>query len=520
MTAGASTAAVATLAADMAPPDRTRQRLRVKRLRLHTQREPIVLMRTDCPVCRSEGLSPRSQVVLSAGGREVTAILFQTDDGSVGEGEIGLSEAAWALLRPRCEERVEISHARTLESLSAVRGRVYGRPLDQQAMDAIVADIVAGRYTDVHLAAFLTAGSALPLSDAETIALTGAMACTGEQLKWDKGPIVDKHCIGGLPGNRTTPIVVAIAAACGLIIPKTSSRAITSAAGTADAMETVTRVDLDLATMRRVVDAEGGCLAWGGAVKLAPADDIFIGVERQLEIDTEGQLIASVLAKKIAAGATHLVLDIPVGPTAKVRSRTAADRLAERLATTAAHFGIEALCVLTDGTQPVGRSIGPALEMADVLAVLRGAAEAPRDLREKALLLAAALLELGGAAARGEGGSIAEATLHSGAAYRKFEAICLKQGRFREPPRSRRRHVLAALRTGIVHEIDNRKIGRLAKLAGAPDWPAAGLELHVRLGDEVSAGEPIITLHAGSAAELNYPLDYAAANADIVRIEA
>ena len=503
-----------------APPHlRAKWLLRTRRLGLHTQREPVVVVRADCPVCRSEGLAPRAQVLLRTDGREVTAILFHEHGGSLKPGEIGLSDAAWSLLKSTEGELVEISHAPTLESLSAVRRRIYGQPLDQPAMDAIVADIVAGRYSDVHLAAFLTAGSALPLSDDETIALTGAMARTGEKLRWDSPRVVDKHCIGGLPGNRTTPIMVAIAAACGLVIPKTSSRAITSAAGTADAMATVTKVDLDIAAMRRVVEAEGGCLAWGGAVNLSPADDIFIGVERQLEIDTEGQLIASVLSKKIAAGATHLILDIPVGPTAKVRSPKAADRLAERLVDIAARFGIEAVCLQTDGSQPVGRAIGPALEMMDVLAVLRREDDAPRDLRERALLLAGALLELGGAAPAGGGAALAERTLQSGAAWDKFHAICRAQGGFHEPARARRRNVVTASRAGIVHEIDNRRIGRLAKLAGAPDFPAAGLRLHVRVGDEVVAGQPLFTLYAGTEAELSYPLGYAAANPDIVRVE-
>lgn len=502
-----------------AAPPRPGAALRTRRLGLHTQREAVAIIRADCAICRSEGLSARSQVLLRADGRQVTAVLFQEDGDRLAPGEIGLSEAAWAVLRSTEGELVEISHAPHLESLRAVRQRIFGKPLGQADMDAIVTDIVADRYSDVQIAAFLTAGSTLPLTEEETAALTAAMAKSGDQLRWAGTPILDKHCVGGLPGNRTTPIVVAIAAARGLTIPKTSSRAITSAAGTADAMATVTRVDLDLAAMRRVVEAEGGCLAWGGAVNLSPADDLFIGVERQLEIDTEGQLIASVLSKKIASGATHVVLDIPVGPTAKVRSPEAADRLEARLVATAARFGLQAICVRSDGRQPVGRSIGPALEMTDVLAVLRGQAGAPADLRARSLHLAGTVLELGGAAAAGQGLEAARATLESGAALVKFERICAAQGGFREPGRARRRHVIEASASGRVAEFDNRRITRLAKLAGAPDSPAAGLQLHVRLGGEVRAGQPLLTLHAETQAEISYPLAYAAANPDIIRIE-
>jgi thymidine phosphorylase len=176
------------------------------------------------------------------------------------------------------------------------------------------------------------------------------MAEAGTQLTWGKGLVVDKHGVGGLPGNRTTPIIVAIAAACGIKIPKTSSRAITSPAGTADAMATVTIVDIDVPTMRKIVDKEGGCLAWGGGINLSPADDIFIGVERQLDVDPEGQLIASVLSKKIAAGAKRVVLDVPVGSTAKVRSRHAAERLSARISSISRRLGIESTCIITDGS--------------------------------------------------------------------------------------------------------------------------------------------------------------------------
>lgn len=487
----------------------TGARLRVRRLHLHTQREPIVIMRTDCPVCRSEGLAPRSQILLRTDGREVMAVLFQGADDILEQDEVGLSEAAWRLLRASEGEWVTISsNPPPVSSMGAVRSRIFGTTLQPAELGEIVRDVVAGRYSDVQLAAFITAGTALPLSDEETIALTDAMVRAGEQLRWNREAI-DKHSVGGLPGNRTTPIVVAIAAAAGLTIPKTSSRAITSPAGTADAMETVTRVDLDIDTIRRVVDSEGGCLAWGGALKLSPADDIFIGVERQLDIDPEGQLIASVLSKKIAAGAQRVVLDIPAGPTAKVRSAAAGQKLAMRMREVASHFGLATVTVISDGSQPVGRAIGPALEMRDVLAVLRSENSAPLDLRQRALTIAAAVLELGGAAAQDRGAAIAEELLANGAAYEKFERICIAQGGFREPIAASLEQIITSDRSGRVTEIDNRKIARVAKFAGAPDNAGAGLMLAVRLDDEVSVGQPLMTLYADTPSELAYAMNYA-----------
>ncbi|MBU4436532.1 MAG: thymidine phosphorylase, partial [Alphaproteobacteria bacterium] len=328
---------------------------------LLSQHDAIVLMREDSPVCRSEGHGPRSQVLLMAHGREVMATLYQVTGGElVQTDEAGLSEAAWERLGVAHGDEIHVRHPPALTSMSSVRRRVYGKRLDAPSMADIISDIAAGRYNDVHLSAFLTACSALPLDRDEVVHLTRAMVQAGEQLSWDSSVVIDKHSVGGLPGNRTTPIIVAIVAANGLVIPKTSSRAITSPAGTADTMETLTNVDLDLAAMRRVVEQEGGCLAWGGAMRLSPADDVLIRVERVLDIDTEGQLVASVLSKKIAAGSTHVVLDIPVGPTAKVRSDQDADAIADALTHVARVCGVEVRCVRTDGGQPVGRGIGPA----------------------------------------------------------------------------------------------------------------------------------------------------------------
>jgi thymidine phosphorylase len=494
--------------------------LLARRLRLLTQDEAIVLMRTDCHVCKSEGLAARARVLLRAGTREVIATLYQIENEWLHPDEVGLSEAAWQRLGLNVGDFIEVQNAPTVESLADVRRRIYGGRLDARAFRGIISDIVAGRYADIHLATFVAACSAFPLDVEEITHLTGAMADAGDRLAWGAPVVSDKHCVGGLPGNRTTPIVVAIAASCGLIMPKTSSRAITSPSGTADAMETLAPVDLDVTAMRRVVEAEGACIAWGGAVRLSPADDVLIRVERALEIDTEGQLIASVLSKKIAAGATHVVLDLPVGPTAKVRTDLAADKLTAHISAVASSFDLKTRVLRTDGSQPVGRGIGPALEARDVLAVLKGEPHAPLDLRTRALAIAAAVLELAGAAPEGQGSAVAEAALASGRAWAKFQRICAAQGGMREPPVAPLTRSLAAPHSGIVTHINNRKLSRLAKLAGAPDDKAAGVELLARLGDQVTAGMPLVIVHAEAPGELDYALAFAAANMDMFEIEA
>jgi thymidine phosphorylase len=492
--------------------------LRARRLGVDTQYEAVVFMRKDCPVCRSEGFVAHNRLLLRAGEHHIIATLYQVTTDLVAHNEAALSESAWNRLDLKDGDTIAISHPDPLESLSHVRSRIYGNGLSEGALTAIITDVVDGKYSDIHISSFITACAARPLDHGEVLALTRAMVDAGDRLSWNADIVLDKHSVGGLPGNRTTPIIVPIIAALGLTMPKTSSRAITSSAGTADAMETMAPVELATADIHRVVEQEGGCIVWGGAIKLSPADDILIRIERALDLDSEGQMIASVLSKKIAAGSTHLILDIPVGPTAKVRSRQAADALSAGLIAVADAFGIRAKVITGDGTQPIGRGIGPALEANDVLTVLQCAPTAPHDLRERAVALAGALIELGGLAPHGAGAAMAAQTLDNGRAWAKFQQICEAQGGMRRPPTSNHRHPLVAGRAGRANTIDNRRIAKLAKLAGAPEAKAAGVELHVKLGDVVSADQPLCTVHAAAPGELAYALAYAAANPDIIMV--
>jgi thymidine phosphorylase len=490
----------------------------VRRLGIDTLAEPVVFLHRNNPVSRAEGFEAHNRVLLRAGSREVIATLFLVSDGFLNDDVAGLSEAAWERLRLAPGDRVAITHLRPVESMSLVRSRIYGHELAENSLHAIIADISQGRYSNLEIGAFLTACAANPLRTNEVRGLTRAMVDVGERLAWNTDIVADKHSVGGLPGNRTTLIVVPIMAALGFTMPKTSSRAITSPAGTADTMEVLAPVRLSIADIHRVVEREGGCIVWGGAVRLSPADDMLIRVERALDIDTEGQMIASVLSKKIAAGATHLLLDMPVGPTAKVRDAAAAKALTEGLLDVAAAFGIRAAVVTGAGDQPIGRGIGPALEARDVLAVLRNEPGAPASLRERALALAGALIDLCGGAAEGQGVALARGVLADGRAWAKMQRICLAQGAMCEPPIAPYRQPVTAAKAGRLSAIDNRRLAKLAKLAGAPEAKAAGVDLHVRLGDTIAAGMPLCTLHAEAPGELDYALEYAAANETMFEI--
>ena len=491
-------------------------RLRVVRAGIDTYQQHVAYMHRDCPVCRSEGFTSLTRLRLKVDGHELVVTLNVVINDLLGTDEVALSEAAWQALDPSDRSFATCSHADPPASAAALRAKVFGARLDDGQFLQLMQDTVANRFSDIELAAFVTACAGDHLDDAETLSLARAMVAVGERLDWGAGPVLDKHCVGGLPGNRTTPIVVAIVAALGHRIPKTSSRAITSPAGTADTMEVMAPVDLDLPTMRRVVEREGGCIVWGGNVRLSPADDVLIRIERPLDFDSDGQMVASVLSKKSAAGSSHVLIDIPVGPTAKVRSDAAAASLSARLQRAGAAMGLTLRLLATDGSQPVGPGIGPALEARDVLAVLRRDADAPRDLRERALALAAALLDMAPGAAPGTGLAQATAALDSGLALAKFMAICEAQGGFREPPVAPFTADVTSTDAGVVTRFDNRRLAKIAKLAGAPTDVEAGLDCRLRVGDRVERGQPLFTVHAHSRGELEYALAYARANPDIL----
>lgn len=495
-----------------------RPALRARRMGIDTYRENVIYMHAECEVCRSEGFESQARVLVASGSALIPATLNVVTSNLLHPGEAGLSDVAWVALSASEGDELRVEHMPPPISMSHIRAKVYGRELAFNQYREVVDDVVDGRLSSIEIAAFLTACAADRLSADEVASLTTAMLDAGDRLSWSSEVVADKHCIGGLPGNRTTPIVVAIIAACGGVIPKTSSRAITSPAGTADVMETLAPVDLDLASMRRVVETEGGCIAWGGAVALSPADDVLIRVERPLDLDSEGQLVASVLSKKAAAGSTHVVIDIPVGPTAKVRTPVAAASLRALFESAAARVGLRLHVVETDGSAPVGRGIGPALEARDVLAVLRQSPDAPPDLRDRSLSLAGAVLELIGIAAASTGAAIARQTLQSGRALLKFERICEAQGGMRAPPVADYTLPILASGPGTVAGIDNRRLARAAKLAGAPRDAAAGLMLDVRPGDLVEPKQPLFTLHAESPGELEYAAEYVRSQESIVAI--
>ncbi|MDO8878017.1 MAG: thymidine phosphorylase family protein [Pseudolabrys sp.] len=486
-----------------------RPQLKVRRINLDTGRENVVVISSRSKALRAEVFRGFSRVELRCGSKELLATLLLTDDGLVGADEIGLAEPAFRRFGEPAGTPVTVTPAARPASLDAVLAKIQGRTFSAADITAIIDDITHYRYSDMEIAAFLV-GSASFMSSDELLALARAMAEAGTQLTWDRPIVVDKHCIGGIPGNRTSMIVVPIVAAHGLTIPKTSSRAITSPAGTADTMEVLARVDLSVDEMKQVVATCHGCLIWGGHVNLSPADDILISVERPLSLDTREQMVASIMSKKLAAGSTHLLIDLPVGPSAKLTTALEAMRLRKLFEFVGDHFGIAVEVITTDGRQPIGNGIGPVLEAQDVMAVLGNEPDAPRDLREKSLRLAAHLLEYDPELRGGKGYARARELLDSGAALKQMQKIIDAQG-----PSGCRTDLgrftadIVAPRDGVVEAIDCLCLNRMARSAGAPLDKGAGIKLFKKIGDRVAKGEPLYRIYAFDEPE--YDLAVAAA---------
>jgi len=497
--------------------------LKLRKISIDTYRENVAYLHRDCPVYRSEGFQALNKIEVhrAADGSPVIAVLNVVDDENIlAPDELGLSEQAFAQLNLAGGTGVRVEHARPPVSLKSVHRKIAGERLTLDEYRGITRDIRGNRYSKIEIAAFLVSCAETGMERDEVLHLTRAMVETGKRLDWSEPLVVDKHCIGGIPGNRTSMLVVPIVAAHGMLIPKTSSRAITSPAGTADTMAVLAHVELSPDQLHQIVRRERACLAWGGKARLAPVDDILISVERPLSLDSPGQMVASILAKKIAAGSTHLLIDIPVGPTAKIRSRSAALRLRKLFEYTGDHLGLQLEVIITDGRQPIGRGIGPVLEARDVMQILNNHPDAPADLREKALQLAGRILEFEPDVHGGQGYVIARDILDSGRALAKMEAIIKAQGENTESPvPGNLQQTVLADASGTITDIDNLLMAHVARLAGAPMDPGAGVDLHYKLGEKVKQGDALYTIYAEFAPDFRFACE-AATKESGYRIEA
>lgn len=477
--------------------------IKVKFLDIST--EPVVLISEEDAV--KIGGKDNDRVRID-GKRSTTALLNVSD--LVSSGEAVLSSNLKDKLKASDGEELNIVYASSPESVRSIRRKMDNEKLSKDEINSIVVDILENRLSKIEISAWLTALYINGMDIEEIAAFTESMVDTGDRVVFDRTPVYDFHSLGGVPGNKITPIVVSIVAAAGLMLPKTSSRAISSACGTSDFVETFCDVEMDADTLKKISEEVGGVLAWGGAMNLAPVDDMVIKVEHPLGINPRAQMLASILSKKLAIGATHLVVDIPTGSGTKVPTIEVARAYARDFMDLGEKLNIHIECAITYADQPVGSAIGPKLEARECIRILEGEKH-PASVIEKACDIAGIILEMGGIT---NGGERARELLESGAALTKFKEIVAAQngnydiksddlvpGEFVTD--------VTSTKSGYVHAISNKDLVSIAKAAGSPSDKGAGLLLMKKKGQRVEKGETLFQIYGDNKAKVDRARDLA-----------
>jgi AMP phosphorylase len=422
--------------------------------------------------------------------------------------EIVVSSELKKRLGLKIGQRVEVSLAPTPKSLFLIKKKLDGKALSSKDINEIIKDIVSNSLSEPETALFISAMYGKGMSFKETIYLIKSILNSGTTLNFKSKYVVDKHSIGGIPGNRTTPIVVAICAAAGLIMPKSSSRAITSAAGTADVIETIAQIEFSMKEVKKIIKKTNACMVWGGALEMVPADSKIIKVEKMLKIDPKAQLLASIMSKKLALGSKYILIDIPYGKEAKV-SKLKGLELKKDFEKLGKYFRKKLKVVLTKGDEPIGNGIGPVLELIDVIRVLDPNKDGPENLKKKSIFLAGEIFELTKKAKKGKGIFMAEQLISSGKAFEKFkEIIKAQKGDINKIKIAKFQKDILVKKSGRIKEIHNKKINSLARVAGCPVDKESGLFLYAHLKDKIKKGDKLLTIYSESKSRLKEAVKY------------
>jgi AMP phosphorylase len=474
-------------------------KLKVKNLRFLTGK-PVCMIHEKTAKQMSLHVANRVSITNSKGRKIISVV--DTASGFLRPNEIALSEEILEILSLKEKDIVNVKITDRPDSIEYIKKKLKGETLAKQEITKIVYDIANNALTEVEVAFFISAVYANEMNIEETGYLIEAMVSSGNHMKLS-GKVADKHCCGGIAGNRTTPIVVSICAEAGLIMPKTSSRAITSAAGTADTIETIAKVDFSVKEIKKIIKKTNACFVWGGALGLAPVDDKIIKIEKVANIDSTAQLLASILSKKISVGSKYILIDIPYGKSAKV-SFEHAKILKEKFLKLGKKFKLDVMVVLTDGSEPIGNGIGPALEIVDVIKVLRNQ-DGPKDLEKKSIFLAGKILELTGKSKKGNGIKLATSILYSRKAFKKFEEIIHAQnGRIKELKTPDFFYDIISKKDNKIKHIDNMLINTLARHAGCPEDKFAGVYLYKKKNERVKKRDKTLTIYATTKEKLEY----------------
>ncbi len=469
---------------------------------------PVAMLNKD--TAKKLGIHSKDRVLiktLDEKPRKVSTIIDTVED-LVKEKEIAVSSELRKILDVKNKEKIDVKLAPIPKSMSYVIEKLNGKRLNKEKINAIIKDISRNSFAESEIALFISALHTSGMDNKEILIMIDSFLENGHKLPINNKLAVNKHCIGGVPGNRTTPLVVSICAAGGLIFPKTSSRAITSPAGTADVIESIAKIDFSVKQIMKIIKKTKACMIWGGGLGMVPADSKIIKVEKVLKIDVEPLLLASVLSKKLAEGSKHILIDIPYGKNAKVCKRKALE-LKKKFEHLDDKLGVQIKVILTSGNQPIGNGIGPILELNDVIDILNPDKKGPKDLEEKSLLLSGLIFEMVGKKEKGRGIEFAKEILYSGKAFEKFKQIIKAQkGSIKYKKPARHKKDFFASKSGKIIEMHNKKISSLARIAGCPVDKFAGIYFYYKLGNKVKKGEKIYTIYSESKSRLAQAIKY------------
>lgn len=473
--------------------------MKVKKLDISTGGVRVVVLNDkDASRLNLFGLD---RVRLKKGSKEVVCIVDISDD-MVKKDEIGCFKEVVDGLKLKNKDKVEIENVGKPKSVFYIKEKLDGKVLDKDKINEIVKDLVDDGLSEIEVTYFVSGCYRNGLNLEEVSNLTKAIVKNSKRLDL-KGKIVDKHGVGGVPNNRTSMIIIPILAAAGLIIPKTSSRAITSPAGTSDVVEVFCDVEFTVKEIEKIVRKSNGCLVWGGTKELASADDKMIKIERPLSLDPEGVMLASIMSKKFSVGAKYLLIDIPVGKTAKVKSMKKVLYLKNKFINLGKKLGIKVKVLISDGRQPIGNGVGSKLEAIDVLKVLRN--EGVEDLKRKSVKMAGMIFEMVGYK-NGEGKALE--ILESGKAYKKFEEIVRAQrGKIGKIKLSENYYDFKSKRKGRINEINNIVVNRVCRILGCPRDKESGIYFNFKIGDEVMKGESLFRVYSRDKKKLKNSLE-------------
>lgn len=484
--------------------------LKTKRLDIKTGHPWVIVIHEE--TAKRNGIYAGNKIILKWGKKhtEVTADLSQN---LVKPEEVGLFKDIIEKYPIPEGEIIELALASPPSSLEAIRKKLKGQRLNYQEIHSIISDIVNYHLDDVQIAFFIASAFVeRNFSLNEIYYLTKAIAETGQKIYWDKSIIADKHSIGGVPNNRTTPLVVSIIASLNIPIPKTSSRAVTSACGTADVIESIAEVEFNIERIKNIVEETNGCLVWGGALKIAPADDRLLKVSYELGIEPFSKMIVSIMAKKVAMGATHLVIDLPFKKGTKISHFTDALRIKEVFLKIANKFSIKTSVLIEEIKDPiVGNGVGPLLEIVDILKILEQKEDRSIYLENRAIKLAGLLLDLIGKTPKGKGEKLARKQLEYGEALKKFQQIIKAQNgkdniSLKDIQLGKYSAFLLSYKNGTLKDINPFEVNRLVRLLGAPNIKEGGLLLKKKIGELLKEGEPIAEIFSNSDQRINLAL--------------